>query len=60
VFSWFYFAINFGSAFATILIPWMLEPYTSTPWLERFLPSAAVGFLAKCHGPDIAFGTPAF
>jgi proton-dependent oligopeptide transporter, POT family len=25
VFSWFYFSINFGSAFATILIPWLLD-----------------------------------
>ena len=24
VFSWFYFAINFGSAFSTLLIPWLL------------------------------------
>ena len=24
VFSWFYFAINFGSAFSTMLIPWLL------------------------------------
>lgn len=25
VFSWFYFAINFGSAFSTMLIPWLLD-----------------------------------
>jgi POT family proton-dependent oligopeptide transporter len=25
VFSWFYFSINFGSAFSTLLIPWLLE-----------------------------------
>ncbi len=25
VFGWFYFSINFGSAFSTLLIPWMLE-----------------------------------
>ncbi|HTX65376.1 MAG TPA: POT family MFS transporter [Opitutaceae bacterium] len=25
VFSWFYFAINFGSAFSTLLIPWLLD-----------------------------------
>src|SRR5947208_3109482 len=47
VFSWFYFSINAGSAIATILIPWMLEPYTTTPWLERLLPAQAISFLAK-------------
>jgi POT family proton-dependent oligopeptide transporter len=25
VFTWFYFSINFGSTFSTLLIPWMLE-----------------------------------
>jgi POT family proton-dependent oligopeptide transporter len=25
VFNWFYFSINFGSAFSTLLIPWLLE-----------------------------------
>jgi POT family proton-dependent oligopeptide transporter len=25
VFSWFYFAINFGSTFSTLLIPWLLD-----------------------------------
>jgi POT family proton-dependent oligopeptide transporter len=43
VYSWFYFSINTGSAIATLLIPWMLEPDGAFPWL---------------HGPDIAFGTP--
>jgi POT family proton-dependent oligopeptide transporter len=45
VFSWFYFSINFGSAFSTLLIPWLLDPYKVTPeqaaawpsWLVRFL-----------------------
>lgn len=27
VFNWFYFSINFGSAFSTLLIPWLLEQY---------------------------------
>jgi POT family proton-dependent oligopeptide transporter len=27
VFSWFYFSINAGSAFSTLLIPWMLDRY---------------------------------
>jgi len=25
IFNWFYFSINFGSAFSTLLIPWLLE-----------------------------------
>src|SRR2546426_283161 len=58
VFSWFYFSINFGSAFSTLLIPWMLDPYTAPPKLVARLPAWIVGLLEKCHGPDIAFGTP--
>ena len=27
IFSWFYFSINFGSFFATLLIPWLLRAY---------------------------------
>ncbi|HXT11137.1 MAG TPA: POT family MFS transporter [Candidatus Angelobacter sp.] len=27
VFNWFYFSINFGSAFSTLLIPWLLDRY---------------------------------
>lgn len=27
VFSWFYFAINFGAFFSTLLTPWLLEKY---------------------------------
>src|ERR1051325_5150354 len=55
VFSWFYFSINLGSAFSTMLIPWMLEPYhvsesSQAPSLDTFL--------RKIHGPDFAFGTP--
>src|SRR5207248_4173113 len=30
VFSWFYFSINFGSAFSTILIPELLEPFQAS------------------------------
>lgn len=36
VFSWFYFSINIGSAFATMLIPWLLHE-------ERFGPKWAFG-----------------
>src|SRR5208337_4565837 len=58
VFSWFYFAINFGSAFSTLLIPWMLDPYqVSAPERARW-PGWVVTFLERIHGPDVAFGTP--
>jgi POT family proton-dependent oligopeptide transporter len=54
VFSWFYFSINFGSAFSTLLIPWMLDPYQPAAGEHGVLSS----MLAKLHGPDVAFGTP--
>jgi len=58
VFSWFYFSINFGSAFSTMLIPWMLEPYHASESSSASLPSWLQTFLKGVHGPDIAFGTP--
>src|SRR2546430_7651235 len=58
VFSWFYFSINFGSAFSTMLIPWMLAPYTIPPESAAKLPTWIVWILEKCHGPALAFGTP--
>jgi len=58
VFSWFYFAINFGSTFSTLLIPWMLDPNMVSPELAAKLPVWLVHFLDKLHGPEIAFGTP--
>src|SRR4029077_16631044 len=58
VFSWFYFSINFGSAFSTLLIPWMLDPYVASPEQKGSLPAWVVRFLEWAHGPDIAFGTP--
>lgn len=58
VFSWFYFMINFGSAFSTLLIPWMLDPYQVPPELAAKLPGWVVHALNGMHGPDIAFGTP--
>ncbi len=45
-FSWFYFAINFGSTFSTILIPYLLESFCKD-----------VGIDQK-WGPHLAFGTP--
>ena len=58
VFSWFYFAINFGSTFSTLLIPWMLDPNMVSPELAAKLPVWLVHLLDKLHGPEIAFGTP--
>lgn len=58
VFSWFYFSINFGSAFSTLLIPWLLDPFQApTAWAAK-LPGWLIAFLQRIHGPDIAFGTP--
>jgi proton-dependent oligopeptide transporter, POT family len=58
VFSWFYFSINFGSLFSTLLIPWMLDPYTvPAKWVSK-LPGWIVWVLEHAHGPHIAFGTP--
>ena len=45
-FSWFYFSINVGSAFATILIPYLLEQFPKDFGLD------------KRWGSHIAFGTP--
>ncbi len=58
VFSWFYFSINFGSAFSTMLIPWLLEPYHGDAEFAARLPSWAAAALEKAHGPGIAFGLP--
>lgn len=58
VFSWFYFSINFGSAFSTLLIPWLLDPYQVPVSQRAELPSWLVTLLEKAHGPEIAFGTP--
>jgi proton-dependent oligopeptide transporter, POT family len=47
-FSWFYFSINFGSAFSTILIPYLLEKFPKDFSLEQR------------WGTHIAFATPGF
>jgi POT family proton-dependent oligopeptide transporter len=56
VFSWFYFSINFGAAFSTLLTPLLLDPkmFNSTlgpvaQWL------ASIGIRP---GPSLAFGVP--
>ena len=61
VFNWFYFSINAGSAFSTLLIPWLLEPYTAaSDGFVAKLPPSIVSFLEspRLHSPDIAFGLP--
>lgn len=58
VFSWFYFSINFGSAFSTLLIPWLLDPYHVAASTAAHLPGWLVAFLERIHGADFAFGTP--
>ncbi len=58
VFSWFYFSINFGSAFSTLLIPWLLDPYKLSAEQASSMPGWLVHLLERIHGPDIAFGTP--
>src|SRR2546430_9253255 len=59
VFNWFYFSINAGSFISTLLIPWLLEPYTASESFKASSPSMA-GFLEspRLHSPDIAFGLP--
>jgi POT family proton-dependent oligopeptide transporter len=49
VFGWFYFSINFGSFFSTLLTPWLLDYFSNQ---ERF------GENAKHLGPAMAFGVP--
>ena len=58
IFNWFYFSINFGSAFSTLLIPWLLEPFKASPGLAAVLPAFLIRLLEWCHGPRIAFGVP--
>src|SRR5216684_483299 len=58
VFSWFYFSINFGSSFSTLLIPWLLDPYSPSPSQAEHWPAWLVRMLEQVHGPHIAFGTP--
>jgi len=59
VFNWFYFSINAGSFISTLLIPWLLEPYTASESFKASSPSMAA-FLGspRLHSPDVAFGLP--
>jgi POT family proton-dependent oligopeptide transporter len=61
LFNWFYFSINAGSAFSTLLIPWLLNPYKADPnGLIGKLPPGVVSFLesAQVHNSATAFGLP--
>jgi POT family proton-dependent oligopeptide transporter len=49
VFGWFYFSINFGSFFSTLLTPVLLDHFSRTD---------LYGERAKHLGPCIAFGVP--
>ncbi len=49
VFGWFYFSVNFGSFFSTLLTPFLLD---------HFSRQDLYGENAKHLGPAIAFGTP--
>ena len=49
VFGWFYFSINFGSFFSTLLTPVLLDHFSRTD---------LYGAHAKHLGPAVAFGVP--
>lgn len=57
VFGWFYFSINFGSFFSTLLTPWLLQ--SMPQWLEAKAPGVANmwGGVDRI-GPHVAFGVP--
>ncbi len=46
VFGWFYFSINFGSFFSTLLTPWLMDGFCQRFGLDPKL------------GPHLAFGVP--
>ena len=58
VFGWFYFAINFGSFFSTLLTPWLLESFPA--WLRENLSPETVSRLEPVEriGAHVAFGVP--
>jgi POT family proton-dependent oligopeptide transporter len=43
VYSWFYFSINFGSSFSTILIPWLLHNKNYGPHVAFGVPGILMG-----------------
>jgi POT family proton-dependent oligopeptide transporter len=56
VFSWFYFSINFGAAFSTLLTPLLLD----RQMFEDKLPAVSrmLGRIGIEAGPSLAFGVP--
>ncbi len=56
VFSWFYFSINFGAAFSTLLTPMLLDEEMFNDKLGSFATwLASIGIRP---GPSLAFGVP--
>lgn len=58
VFGWFYFSINFGATFSTMLTPWLLKELPA--YLQQNFPqwSAGRGGWVQHVGPHMAFGVP--
>lgn len=56
VYGWFYFSINFGSTFSTIVTPWLLEKLPG--WLRTNMPSLSGTVDIDRIGPHVAFGVP--
>jgi len=58
VYGWFYFSINFGSFFSTILTPWLLQECPQ--WLIKKFGIVSPDVVAKIEhlGPHLAFGVP--
>jgi len=58
VYGWFYFSINFGSFFSTILTPWLLQECPQ--WLVKQFGIVSPEVVSKVLrlGPHLAFGIP--
>ena len=59
-FGWFYFSVNFGSFFSSMLIPVLLEkPSGPIHWLPDFVALPVYRFLEHYASARLAFGLPA-
>ena len=58
VYGWFYFSINFGSFFSTILTPWLLQECPQ--WLATQFAVVSPEGIRRLErlGPHLAFGVP--
>jgi POT family proton-dependent oligopeptide transporter len=58
VYGWFYFSINFGSFFSTLLTPWLLQGFPQ--WLISSFNVESPDAIARLEriGPHVAFGVP--